>query len=132
MKKLIFFIFALVFTISIVGCKKQDDDTMPLRSSAIGRWELLKIETTVGSAAPVTVNYTSSDYFDFKAGDEDILERKLGTIVQSGNYVFLIGNDFNITIDGKTYNCIANTISAAQFDFTAKEGSTTLKVYLKR
>lgn len=132
MKKQLFLVFALLFTIAMVGCKKQSEATKPLRTKAIGRWEVVKIETTLGGAAPTTVTYTSSDYYDFKDGEDDILERKLGAAVQSGNYVFLSGNNFNITIDGKTYNCTATTISESRFEFTAKEGTNILKVYLKR
>ena len=132
MKKQLFLVFALLFTVAIVGCKKQDNATKPLRTKALGRWELVKIETTLSGAAAVTVDYTSSDYFYFKDGEDDILERKLCSTVQSGNYVFLTGNNFNITIDGKTYICVANTITDNNFEFTGKEGNNTIKTYLKR
>lgn len=132
MKKQLFFALALFFTIGISSCKKETEANKPLREKALGRWELVKTETTLAGTVPVVVNYTSADYYDFKAGEEDILERKMNGNTQYGNYVFVVGDQFNITIDGKLYSCSPTALDASKFEFTAKEGNTTTKVFLKR
>lgn len=132
MKTQLFLTLSLFFIIGISGCKKETEETKPLRTKALGRWELVKTESTIGSAVPVTVNYGSSDYYDFKDGEDDILERKMAGSTQYGNYVFLVGEEFNISIDGKLYYCKPTVIEAGRFEFVASEGNTSTKVFLKR
>ncbi len=132
MKKQLFIALALILTFGFTSCKKETTANKPLREKVLGRWELVKTETTVAGALPIVTNYTSSDYYEFKSGDDDVLERKQGSNTQYGNYVFLSSNDFNLSIEGKTYACMPTVVEESKFEFTAKEGSLSMKVYLKR
>ena len=132
MKKQLFFTLVLIFTIGFISCKKETAENRPLKEKALGRWELVKTESTVAGAIPVIVNHKDGDYYDFKSGEDDVLERKIGDNTQYGNYVFVVGDQFNITIGGKLYNCSLAAIDASKFEFIAKENNTTIKVYLKR
>lgn len=123
---------ALFFAFAISSCKKETAENKPLREKALGRWELVKTETSLAGAVPVVVNHSSGDYYDFKAGDDDVLERKVGSSTQYGNYTFLVGDQFNITIDGKLYTCDPTVVEASKFEFTAKESNNTTKIFLKR
>ena len=132
MKKQLIFALALILIIGVGSCKKETGENRPLKEKVLGRWELLKTETSIAGAVPVVTNYSSSDYYDFKSGEDDVLERKQGSSTQYGNYVFLSSDDFNISIDGKTYSCSPTAIEESRFEFTAKEGSSSMKVFLKR
>lgn len=132
MKKQLFFALALIFTVGISSCKKETEENRPLREKALGRWELVKTESSIVGAVPVVVNHNDGDYYDFKSGEDDVVERKVDKNTQYGNYVFLAGDQFNISIDGKLYNCSPTAIDGSKFEFIAKENNTTMKVYLKR
>jgi len=124
---LLFSTLLLLFT----SCKKQDDATIPLKTKMVGKWEVTKVETTVAGSAPTTVNGGSSDYVDFKSGEDDIVEINVSPSLQSGSYSVTVGNSFFISIVGKLYACTPTQISDSKFDFTATEENATPSVVKK-
>ena len=112
---------ATAFLLLITSCKKQDEETAPLKPKIVGRWEVAKVETSVGSTPPTTVNYDGSDYVDFKGGEDDIVEINLDNQSQSGTYAVTIGDAFFIQMSSKLYACTPTVVEQNKFEFTATE-----------
>lgn len=115
--------FILIFT-GITGCKKQNSDQ--LKTNMLGRWNIATIE-----ASPAAI-VLPGDYYDFKEGEDDIVEVRRNGNTQSGTYAPVVGNDLYITLAGTTYTCKITTITDAKLEFTAKAGNITEKISLKR
>lgn len=103
------------------SCKKQDEETKPLKSKMVGKWEITRVETTIAGSAPTTATGGSSDYVDFMSGEDDIVEVNLAPSLQSGTYSVTVGNTFFITLGGKLYSCSPTVIDDNKFEFTATE-----------
>ncbi|MES2827264.1 MAG: hypothetical protein V4687_03890 [Bacteroidota bacterium] len=129
-------ILLTAFLLILSSCKKQDDETKPLKTKIVGKWEVSKVETSIGSSAPTTVAGSANDYVDFKGGDDDIVEISVSSSLQSGTYSILVSNEFYITIGGKLYQCSPTLVDDNSFEFTAtEEGSNPLiikKYFLER
>lgn len=118
----------LLIVASISACKKQDEATKPLKEKMIGRWQVTKIETD-----GMAVDYTPSDYIDFKSNNEDEVEFNLEGDRYLGNYVVMIGDVFHIVLSNKTLICKSDNISASEFKFTGKvEGTGATETYYLR
>lgn len=123
-KHLLAAVFLFVLT-GIAGCKKDSLDKA--KTDLIGQWQISKIEPI-----SVTEPVIAGDYFDFKEGEDDIVERRLSGNLQSGTYAVTAGRGLNMTIGGKLYTCTVTTLDGNKLEFTAVEGSTTQKIFLKR
>lgn len=117
----------------IPGCKKEDSDT--LKAKMTGRWQVSKVERKVYEADGTTVAsttsvpYTPADYMDFKNNENDELELNLGSgnrIV--GNYIVLLGNDFNISLSDKLLYCNTEVLDDNTFQFTGTVDKSSPKV----
>lgn len=125
MKKNLSLFTLMLFLLTVVtGCKKDDSDQ--LKKRVVGKWEVSKVEPS-----PI-LNITSGDYYDFKAGEDDIVEVRRGGQLQSGTYTLNAGEELNISIGNKLYLCKIDVLNNNKLEFTAKEGNTTEKVFLKR
>jgi hypothetical protein len=118
------FAFVLFLLAAVAGCKKDSSDQM--KNRVIGKWTVSKVEP-----APV-LNITSGDYYDFKAGEDDIVEVRRAGSLESGTYNVTAGEELNFVLGDKLYQCTIDVLDANKFEFTAKQGNTTEKVYLKR
>ena len=131
------FLASALFT----ACKKEDSDTFKAKIS--GRWKVNKIEkktydangTTV--ATTVTNSYTDTDYIDFKNNENDELEINLGSGNRvMGNYVVIMGQQFNISLSDKLLYCNTDLLNETTFQFTGSVDKSSPKVtetyYLKR
>lgn len=123
MKKLVF--AAAILALTIAGCKK--DKAGKFKTDMTGRWEISKIEP-VSVLNPVI----PGDYYDFKDGDDDIVEVRRNGNLQSGTYSPTIGNELNMTIGGTLYKCKVDVLESNRFEFTAVGGGVTEKVYLRK
>lgn len=138
MKRKITSIVALFLVIvTLISCKKEDTDSLKFKIA--GRWQLNKVETTLGtsgSPSTITTNYTSADYFDFKKNNEDEVEIKMGSISTIGNYLVLIGDSFNLSYNGDLLRCEVKVLNETTLQFTGTlDGSTpnvTKTFYLVR
>ncbi|WP_432714685.1 hypothetical protein [Pedobacter sp.] len=142
MKTKLFAIVALFLTIATVSsCKKEDTDT--LKAKIAGRWQVNKVERKTydanGSAvvSTITTPYTTTDYIDFKNNENDELEINLGSGNRvMGNYVVLMGNDFNISLSNKLLYCTTDVLNENTFQFTGTVDQSSPKVtetyYLQR
>lgn len=93
-------------SISLSGCKKDDDDAAP---SLVGNWELRELYTkeTDNSTTPPTINIEDTTYptgeglyIEFRANNTYILKEKFtAPTVDSGTYA-LLGNTKVITSPG--------------------------------
>jgi len=115
--------FLLILT-GINGCKKQSSDQ--LKTNLFGRWTTVSIEATPAAIV------LPGDYYDFKEGEDDIVEVRRNGNTQSGTYAPVVGNDLYITLAGITYTCQITTITDTKLEFTAKAGNSTEKISLKR
>ena len=97
----------------------------------VGKWQVTKMETTVSGSAPTTVNGGTSDYVDFKSGEDDIVEINLSSSLQSGTYSVTVGNSFFISMGGKLYACTPTVINDNKFEFNAAEENATPSVSRK-
>ena len=125
----------------IPGCKKEDSDTF--KAKMIGRWQVSKVERTVYRADGTTVEstttqeYTPADYMDFKNNENDELELNLGSGNRFvGNYIVLLGNEFNISLSDRLLYCKTGTMDDNTFQFTGTVDKSSPKVtetyFLKR
>ncbi|MDQ7948950.1 MAG: hypothetical protein REI78_15495 [Pedobacter sp.] len=130
----------LLFVASFTACKKQDEETKPLRSKMLGKWQVNKIDVTTYTEAgvPTTVSttYAATDYIDFKDNESDDFELGLGANRSVGNYSSGTNNSFYLDFSAKDLDCNVNTISASQFQFTGTVVGSNPKVtetyYLSR
>lgn len=125
MKKHLSLAAVLLFVLTgISGCKK--DSLSRFKTDIIGRWEVSKIE-------PIPeLTITSGDYYDFKEGEDDIVEIRRGGQLQSGTYSATASQEINMTVAGKLYTCKVTALDGNRLEFTAAQGSSTEKVYLRR
>lgn len=111
----------LLFIASFTACKKQDYETKPLRTKILGKWQVNKIDVTTygeGAGTTVTTNYGSSDYIDFKDNESDDFELGLGTNRSVGTFSTTFANTLHLDFSSKDLDCVVNTISDNQFQFT--------------
>jgi hypothetical protein len=113
----------LLISLCLAGCGKEDNST--LKARILGRWDVSRIE-----GLPITIE--TGDYYDFKEGEDDIVEIREGGNLQSGTYTAQVGNDFTMTLGGKLYKCKVSVLETSKLEFTATEGGATKKVFLKR
>ncbi|RZK82283.1 MAG: hypothetical protein EOO92_02295 [Pedobacter sp.] len=122
---------AVMCLLLITSCKKEDAENAPLKTKIVGRWEVSKIETTVGSTPPTTVAYDNSDYVDFKGTEDDIVEISLNNSSQTGTYSVTVGNTFNMQIGSKLYMCTPSVVEQNKLEFNATEDGSNPVVVRK-
>lgn len=124
-----FLAFAATFLLLAFSCKKDDAESAPLKTKMIGRWDVSKIETSVGSTAPTTVTYDGGNYVDFKGTEDDIVEINLDNASQTGTYSVLVGDTFYMQIGSKLHACTTTLVEQNRLEFTAtEEGSNPVIV----
>jgi len=123
MKKIV--LAATVVALFFTGCKKDSADKF--KTDLAGRWEISKIEP--GTSLPLVI---PGDYYDFKSGEDDIVEIRRGGNTQSGTYSPIVGNEINIAIGAKLYNCKVSVLDGNRLEFIAAGDGKTETVYLKR
>jgi hypothetical protein len=139
-KKLALATMILLFTASFIGCKKQDEETKPLRSKILGRWQVNKIEVTTtleNGPNTVTTNYGASDYIDFKDNSSDDVEVSLGINNRFlGAFSTGINNTLFLSFSQRKLDCTVTTITDRQFQFTGTVTGSNPKItetyYLSR
>jgi hypothetical protein len=138
-KRLLVSATLLFFIATFTACKKQDDETKPLRSKIIGKWQVNKIEVTnyaEGNGTTVTNTYGTSDYLDFKDNESDDVELGLGTNRSVGTFSTTVANTLHIDFSSKDLDCVVNTITDNQFQFTGTVTGSNPKItetyYLSR
>lgn len=118
------------------GCKKETGAARPLKKKIEGKWQVAKIETTIAGSATVTYTGVAADFFEFKNDDNDQVDVNIGPDRTLGNYVALANDDFNLSLSGKVFNCVVNTINDNKFEFTGtingSDPKETRKYYLTR
>ena len=117
-KKLLFAGTLLLFIASFTACKKQDEETKPLRAKMIGKWQVNKIDVTTAGSATLTTTYASGDYMDFKDSESDDFELGLGASRSVGTYSSAIDNSIYLDFSSKDLDCKVTTITTNQFQFT--------------
>lgn len=137
MKKQLFLAATFLFLITgIIGCKKEDQNSKPLKEKMVGRWSISKMETTIEGSNPITIVGTASDYIDFKEGEDDIVEINVGERHEFGTYSVFTGGEFNISIDNKLYLGTDAKFDGVKFEFKLTESGSNpkrvQKVYLTR
>lgn len=141
MKKRLFLAsMLLLFVAAFTACKKQDEETKPIRTKMIGKWRVNKIDvnTYVDGDVPTTVSttYAPTDYMDFKDNESDDFELSLGSTRSAGNFSSSIDNSIYLDFPSKDLDCTVNTISPNQFQFTGTVVGSNPKVtetyYLSR
>lgn len=126
MKKHLSLAAAFLFVLTgITGCKKESLDKF--KTDIIGQWEISRVEPTSLLEPVIT-----GDYYDFKEGEDDIVEVRRNGNLQSGTYSATTSREINMTVGGKLYICKVTVLDANRLEFTATQGSTSEKVYLKR
>lgn len=138
-KRLLVASMILLFVASFTACKKQDEDTKPIRTKMLGKWQVNKIEvTTYSSSEPTTVSttYTATDYMDFKDNETDDFELGLGNVRAVGNFSASIDNTFYLDFPSKDLTCTPTILTGNQFQFTGTVVNSNPKVtetyYLSR
>lgn len=128
--------FLLLITGIVTGCKKETGSSRPLKTRIGGKWLVTKKETTKEGSPMETITGTSTDFLEFRGGDDDQIELSLGTEHSLGTYSVLATDNFNISFPGKLLNCTVNTIDDNNLVFTGTVNGSTPKVsekyYLKR
>ncbi|MCX2575774.1 lipocalin family protein [Pedobacter sandarakinus] len=137
MKRQITFLgLLMMFTITFIGCKK---DETSLKARMLGKWMLVKIETSGYTTAetvadPTKVNGTavygtSADYVDFKPNNDDQVELSLRGNRTIGTYLITFEDQFTMDLnDGQNY-AVVNSITPTQFQFTSTIDNRIKKVY---
>lgn len=112
----------LLFMATFTACKKQDEDTKPLRSKMLGKWQVNKIDVTTyneaGSPTTVSTAYGSTAYMDFKNNESDDFELGLGNTRAVGTYSSSINNTFYLDFSSKDLDCSVNNLTENEFSFT--------------
>ena len=129
-----------LFIVSFLACKKQDEDTKPLRSKMLGKWQVNKIEVTTavagGTSSTVSTTYSPADYIDFKDNEADDFELGLGNNRMVGSFKTTIDDIFFLDFSSKDLDCKVSTITDNQFQFTGTVVGSSPKVtetyYLSR
>ncbi len=129
----------LFFIASFTACKKQDEETKPLRSKILGKWQVNKIDVityTSGTPSTVSTSYTASDYIDFKNNESDDVEFGLKSNQTIGSFSTNSANGLFIHFSSKDLECVVNTITDNQFQFTGTVAGSNPRVtetyYLSR
>ncbi|WP_256007105.1 hypothetical protein [Pedobacter deserti] len=125
MKKQSILTIALLLIVNLVLTSCGKEDTTSIKPRMTGRWDVSRIEG-------VPLNISTGDYYDFKEGEDDIVEIREGGNLQSGTYAVQVGNDFTMQIGGKLYTCTVIVLETGRLEFSASDGSVTKKVFLKR
>jgi hypothetical protein len=116
--------FAGILLLAVTGftaCKKQNEETKPLKTKMIGKWKVEKIETQSGNSAKVTTNYTTANYMDFKDNESDDFELSLGASDRYiGSYAVALDNSFYLNFSERDLDCSVSTITSNKFVFTGK------------
>jgi hypothetical protein len=129
MKKRLSLAAAFLFVLTgMTGCKKEGLDKF--KTDIIGQWQISKVEA--GSGQEVVLPVLPGDYYDFKEGEDDIVEVRRNGNLQSGTYVATTSREINMTVGGKLYTCKVTALDGNKLEFTATQGSTSEKVFLKR
>lgn len=141
MKKQLFLAsMILLFVAAFTACKKQDEETKPIREKMIGKWQVNKIDVTtyVEGSTPSTVSttYASTDYIDFKNNESDDFELSLGNTRSVGSFSSSVDNSIYLDFPSKDLDCTVTTISPNQFQFTGTVVGSNPKItetyYLSR
>jgi hypothetical protein len=129
MKKQLSLAAAFLFVLTgIAGCKKEGLDKF--KTEIIGQWQISKAEAVSGQEVVLPV--LPGDYYDFKEGEDDIVEVRRNGNLQSGTYVATTSREINMTIGGKLYTCKVTALDGNKLEFTATQGGSSEKVFLKR
>ena len=135
-KKLTFIAVFLLVIAGFSACKKDAVDGKPLKIRMIGKWQVTKIETTVGTGATTTYTGVAADYFDFRNNESDEVEVNLANNRNTGNYAVLINQSFNLNVSGELVFCTVTAVNDNLLEFTGTVDkasvTTTRKYYLKR
>ena len=135
-KQLLLSSLVLLFVASFTACKKESFEEKPLRSKMIGKWQVNKIDVTIGSSPTVSTTYAPSDYIDFRDNKDDDVELGLGTNRSVGRFSSSIDNSFYIDFSSKDLECLATTITENKFTFTGTVVGSNPKItetyYLSR
>ena len=101
-KQLLFAGTILLFIVSVISCKKQDEATKPLRAKMLGKWQVNKIDVTTTGSPTVSTTYATSAYMDFKDNSSDDFELSLGATDRNvGTFSSTIDNNFYLDFSSK-------------------------------
>nr|WP_121270980.1 lipocalin family protein [Pedobacter schmidteae] len=133
-KQITFAISLFILTAGITSCQKDKETST--KKDVAGKWQVVKIETTVAGAPVVTYTGVAADYFEFRNNEEDEVVVNYNGSNYIGTYVVMDNKLINLSYNGKLRTAQITTISASQLEFTANvEGATvktTEKFYFKR
>lgn len=133
-KQITYAITLLILTAGITSCQK-DKETSTKKDIA-GKWQVVKIETTVAGAPVVTYTGVAADYFEFRNNEEDEVVVNYNGNHYIGTYVVLENKAMNLSYNGKLRTAQITTFTATNLEFTANvEGAavkTTEKFYFTR
>lgn len=126
----------LIITGIGAGCKKETGADAPLKAKIEGKWQIAKIETSIGGAPMQTYNGVAADFFEFRNNESDQVEVNIGAERILGTYAVLTTNNMNLSLSGKLLNAAVSTITDNKLEFTATvNGSSpqeTRKYFLTR
>jgi hypothetical protein len=139
-KRLVLASMILLFVASFSACKKQDEETKPLREKMLGKWQVNKIDITTytsdGKSATVSTSYAPTDYIDFKNNESDDFELGLGNTRSVGTFTSSVDNTFYLDFSSKDLMCGPPLITVNQLQFTGTVVGANPKVtetyYLSR
>ncbi|WP_316840552.1 lipocalin family protein [Pedobacter gandavensis] len=118
------------------GCKKETGAARPLKKKIEGKWQVTKIETSIGGVASAPYTGLPADYFEFRNNENDQVEVEINGLRTLGTYATLANDDLNLSLSGKVFNCVVNTITDNSFEFTATQQESNpkevKKYYLRR
>jgi hypothetical protein len=131
-RKLILSAIMLLMIAGFSSCEKDSKEASPSRKYMLGRWQVTKVDVNSYSSSGTllqtnTINYTNTDFIDFKDNDDDEVDVKLGTNQSNGTYVILDGGKFNISLPSKLLYCTTTSISETSFQFTGTADQSGIK-----
>lgn len=129
MKKQLTLATLLLFVIAGIatGCKKETGEARPLKKKIEGKWQVAKVETTIDGTSPLTYTGVPADFFEFRSDENDQVEVNIGPDRTLGTYVVLASDDFNLSLSGKVFTCLVNTITDNKLEFTGTVNGSSPK-----